>query len=534
MRQASYVLTLCLIVGFWSKYCAACPFCSAVSQTLTQEMDAADVSVIARLVKLPDDGLSGDGLSDDVPLDLDLDLDLNDPDSGSAEFEIVEVIRGQDAPAVGTKIKVVYFGTNEQKKTFLINGFAGDRLDWTTPLPLTLRGADYIRQLGTLPKEGPDRLAFFLNHLEDEDPLLAQDAYDEFGRAPYEEVIAVGDRMNRQQLIKWIEDEEVGPTRRRLYLTMLGICGQPEDIDFLESLLSYDYQRIRPGMAAGLAAFAQSGPVAGLPLLNEMVKADVRRKQQCLDALIAAYLKLQGPAGLPLIETRFLTNPAAEYTQVYAAMMALRFHGEESDEIPKERLLETVRLLLDNTDAADQVIPDLARWEDWTVMDKLVAKFEESEPNGWIRQPVIAYLLAASEQPPEIADRANVALTKLEKIDPKGVKMARNYMAFGLLARTRAKKKEPADEQVSPEENLPGAKKTTPGDQASGEKTIEVAAVSPEQEANLSAPPLATTTLVGPSRLMIIGGPLVAGVFFFCIFALLLRGTDVRSGDSNS
>ena len=34
-------------------------------------------------------------------------------------------------------------------------------------------------------QSGADRLAFFQEYLEHEDPLLAQDAYDEFARAPY-------------------------------------------------------------------------------------------------------------------------------------------------------------------------------------------------------------------------------------------------------------------------------------------------------------------------------------------------------------
>ncbi|MEM8944469.1 MAG: hypothetical protein AAGD11_04735 [Planctomycetota bacterium] len=526
MSRCRLLLVICLLATNLAVRADACPFCSAVSQTLTQEIEASDVSVVARLIKLPTDG----GLDAEAPLELDLD----DPDSGTAEFEVVEVIRGENAPAVGSVIKVVYFGGNEQKKNFLINGLTSTRLDWSTPLPLTDRGVDYIRSLSTLPKEGADRLAFFLNHLEDEDPLLAQDAYDEFGRSPYEVVIAVGDRMDRQQLIGWIEDPQVGPTRRRLYLTMLGICGQPEDIAILESLLLYDYQQLKPGLAASFATMAQAGPVAGVTVLSEMVKADVRRKQQCLDALIAAYLKLKGPSGLPLIEERFLTNPAAEYTHVYAAVMALRFHGEETDELPKDRLLETVRLVLDNPEIADQVIPDLARWEDWSVMDKLVNKFKTSEENAWIRQPVISYLLAASEQPPEISDRANAALAELEELDPKGVKQARSYMAFGLLARSRSKKdKKPQESGQSTAASKNAAAAIDPN--ANSESAAAPAQLAKNQpQETPSVLPVSAVSPPGPSRLVIIGGPLVAGLFLFCVFAILLRGTDLRSTSNES
>jgi len=550
--RLSLCLALCLallVCATWQAGAQGCPFCSAVSQTLSQEIAGADVAVIARLLKLPPEA---DLNSDDQSA-----WDVDDPNSGSAEFEVLKTVRGAEvgnlAPVQGSTIKVVYFGSSQinkqgQKKLFLISGLAGKQIDWSTPLPLTERGAEYIQAIITLPEKGAQRLSFFLDYLEDEDPLLAQDAYDEFGRAPYEVVTAVGDKIDRPQLIGWIEDSQIGPTRRRLYLTLLGICGKAEDVDFLESLLRYDYQPMKIGLAATLAVITQTGPALGVPVLSEMVKADVRRKQQCLDALIAAYLKLKGPAGLPLIERRFLTNPAAEYTHVYAAVMALRFHGEETDALPRQRLLQSVRLLLGNADIADQVIPDLARWEDWSVLDQLVTMFKDSDADAWVRQPVIAYLLAATEQPAETGKRAEAALAELEALDPQGVKRARSYMAFGLLARAGTKKKATAKKETETTEaaddllakNQPSknevvkdqivkdqvAKNIAPEQQA-----IETAGLTNEKS-TITTPLAVAEPTTGPSRVLIIGGPLIAGLFLFGIFALLLRGADVRSNDS--
>jgi len=567
MHFLKSVLICCtlLIGAFWPLGALACPFCSATSQTLSEEIAAADVAVIARLIKLPPElDPSGDG-----PASLNLD---NGPDSGLAEFEVLETVRGDDIrgaeAAKGSTIKVVYFGGDQQKKRFLISGIAGKRIDWSTPLPLTERGIEYIRALGKLPEQGPARLAFFLGHLEDEDPLLGQDAYDEFARAPYEVVIALRDRMDRLELLGWIEDSQIGPTRRRLYLTMLGICGQPADVEILESLINYDYQQMKPGIAAMLAIMGHAGPVVGVSVVNEMIRADVRRKQQCLDALIAAYLKLKGPAGLPLIERRFLTNPAAEYTHVYAAVMALRFHGEETDSLPRARLLESMRLLLNNTEIADQVIPDLARWDDWSILERLVTMFKDSEEDAWVRQPVISYLLAASEQPEDVGRRAKDALTELEKLDPQGVKRARSYMAFGLLARAGAKKKTPqpsdktAKDKVASENQDSGNQAagnqdtgnqdagsaasrvaTAAGKEADGSaavalakdnQTASIAAENPKELTSTPAIANENSTPPGPSRVMIIGGPLIAGLFLFGVFALLLRGADVRSSSNDS
>ena len=98
------------------------------------------------------------------------------------------------------------------------------------------RSENYIQQILKLPKSGADRLVFFQDYLEDEEEMLARDAYDEFARAPYDHVIAMKDRMNHAQLVAWIKDPDIPASRRRLYLTMLGVCGSAKDIPMLESV----------------------------------------------------------------------------------------------------------------------------------------------------------------------------------------------------------------------------------------------------------------------------------------------------------
>jgi hypothetical protein len=356
---------------------------------------------------------------------------------------------------------------------------------------------------------------------------LAQDAYDEFARAPYSEVIDLSDRMDRVQLMAWIEASQVGPTRRRLYLTMLGVCGQDEDVAKLETMLRYDFQQIKPALQAMVSVMGLNGSALGAPVASELVRADVRRRQQCLDALIAAYLKLKGPDGLPLIEQRFLANPDAEYTHVYATIMALRFHGEETDVLPRERLLDAMRLVLDNPDIADQVITDLSRWEDWSILDRLVAKFKDSQQDAWIRQPVISYLLTAAEQPGDVGQQATTALTELEELDPQGVKRARSYMAFGLFARSAEETTDPGQQNTtetaensanSENEELNEAKQTASSDPATAES---------------ESAPLASAVDV-PSRLTLISIPLIACLLLMGLFALLLCSADVRSSAEGS
>ena len=352
---------------------AACPFCSAVSLTLSEEIAANDVAVVARLIELPAHN------------------DPADPSGSTARFEIVDVLKGGDLLGTAKQMDVLYFGQEKKGTLFYIVGTEPPNFNWTTPVRLSERAVKYIRKLPELPEKGADRLAFFQEYFEDAEEMLARDAYDEFAKAPYSEVRELGGRMHHDRLIRFINDRDVPASRRRLYLTMLGVCGGADD----------------------------------LAMLEEMIHSEDRETKSALDAMIACYLTLNGPDGLPLIEELFLKNQDAEYTDTYAAIMALRFHGQESEIIPRERLTESMRYMLDRAELADLVIPDLARWEDWSVMDRLVDLFKNSdEQSSWVRVPVINYLRACPDP------KAKEQLEELAKLDPESMKRASSFFPF--------------------------------------------------------------------------------------------------------
>ena len=160
-------------------------------------------------------------------------------------------------------------------------------------------------------------------------------------------------------------------------------------------------------------------------MLEEMIQSKDRQTKGALDALVAAYLTLKGPDGMPLVEDLFLKNKDAEYTDTYATIMALRFHGTEEKIIPRERLLEGIRTMLDRPQLADLVIPDLARWEDWSVMDRLVELFKNADDeSSWVRVPVINYLRACP------LPKAKERIDELAKLDPETVKRANSFFPF--------------------------------------------------------------------------------------------------------
>ena len=87
--------------------------------------------------------------------------------------------------------------------------------------------------------------------------------------------------------------------------------------------------------------------------------------------------------------------------------------------MPRERLIEAMRHMLKRPKLADLIIPDLTRWQDWTVMNELVALFKQADDeSSWVRVPVVNYLRACPL--PEAQEK----LAELEKIDPDAVRRA--------------------------------------------------------------------------------------------------------------
>ena len=89
-------------------------------------------------------------------------------------------------------------------------------VNWTTPILISPKARDYLLHALQLPKEGPDRMAFFQDYLEDADEILARDAYDEFAKTPYAGVKDLKGRMKHDKLVAWIQDPKIAPSRRRL------------------------------------------------------------------------------------------------------------------------------------------------------------------------------------------------------------------------------------------------------------------------------------------------------------------------------
>jgi len=367
-RAFVFGLALVTTLAGFPRSAGACPFCSAVSQTIRQEMGVMDAVIIAESTA----------------------QSVRNEETGEVKMRVVRVLKGDELVKADSMVTVVYFGEVAAGRRFMLSGVDPPNIQWSA-LPLTAESEAYVLNVTKLPDDGLERLKFYQQFLQSEDSMLSRDAYDEFAITPYPIVQSLKPFMNHDQLVSWIQDPEMPADRKRLYLTMLGVCGTEADLPILESMLTSTQESARRG----------------------------------LDALLACYLILAGEDGLKLVDEQFLANKQAPYADTYAAIMAIRFHGTETDKIPRSALVKSLHHVLDRKDLADLVIPDLSRWGDWSQIDRLVQLFVEAETdNNWIRVPVVNYLRACPK--PE----AEAALEKLKQIDPESVRRASSFFSI--------------------------------------------------------------------------------------------------------
>lgn len=427
---------------------AACPFCSAVSLTFSEEIAKSDVVVLARLAPnrvASDDDAVREGMRD---------------------FEIVAVVKGEDRLKGVKSLQTVYFGEDDSSGTYLVMGIEPPLISWGAPILLSEAGVEYVKELPKLDgKPVEERLAYFLDFLETGDEMLTRDAYDEFAKTPFAEVRKLKDQLDREQLIAWVQDNEIPASRRRLYITLLGVVGDPQDKDLIEGML----------------------------------RSDDRQARLCLDALINCYLMLEGPDGLQLVDELFLANEQADYTDTYSAVVALRVHGQEVRTTPRERLVESFRLMLERPDLADLVIPDLARWEDWESTDRLVQLFEAADAaSNWVRVPVINFLQASPEP------RATDILARLKEIDPDAFERAQ---AFAPTDDATPAAGAPPAAESSEESAAPPAADVGAVENSPVPNRVEPSGPAPRMSAlAIAAPPVVLAGLTGLFWLVLRGG----------------------------
>lgn len=368
--------------------CFACPFCLAPSQTWAEMYSEADVVVWCRLIS------SDQGNQRTQPISVVEVVKVAKGKSFAAVKQIIEVplpifaevdstvlLKGcfQDISVAGMSDT---FATDSDGKTIetaaLKENGAFDRpsivpasavevtsksdsvgsktLVWDFAEPVSAKAFEYITTAPGLEKPSSDRLPFFLQHLEHEDDLIATDAWAEFANSRYEDIVAIKSQLPADKLKQWIVNAELSPERPGLYGMMLGLCGRQQDIPFLLKLIG-------PGEQTTVR-FGVEGLMGGLLVLSK-------------------------DEGLEFLVSSRLANPDAPTSEVFNAMSAVKYAWEyESGLFDKESLRASLRPLLKREEFQEIIVTDLARWEDWSVINELAELSTTTDQDGVIRSTI--------------------------------------------------------------------------------------------------------------------------------------------------
>lgn len=385
MRRVASALIAAAVAAALSRSAVSCPFCEAPSLTLSEQLNQADVSLLVQWVEAK-------------PADKDKGF------AGSTTYEIVEVVQNVgDVYHPGGRVQLDRERAARPGDLFILLGTKGTNVEWASPLAVSEASYQYIKQAPTQETPLSERLKYFVKFLEYPDAMVAGDAYGEFANAPYKDIVPIKDKFPRDDLRKWLTDPNTPKTRLGLYGLMLGLCGNEEDAQLLREIIEQPTQDYRLG----------------------------------IDGIMAGYLLIKGEEGLPLIEDGKLRNTDAAFSETYAGMQALRFLWTYAPErVPADRLRAAMRILLDRPDLADLVITDLARWEDWSVVDRLMQMYTEKDYSiPSIKRNIVRYFLVAErvkgenegDAPPESAVKAKEYLAKIKETDPKTYEAAKRF-----------------------------------------------------------------------------------------------------------
>jgi len=356
--------TAVLLVSLLGARVAACPFCKAVLPTFAERRAEASAMVLAE---------ARDGRT----------------------FQIVQVLAGRDKLGDSPAVEVA---ADDAPPEVALGGLAlllgtrgKDRWSWEV-IPVDETSSAYFVRMPDLKRPIAERLRYAARFLEHADPLVADDAFREFGRAPYDAVAGVADAFPFAAIRGWLVDPTVPSERKGFYGLALGLAADPA---------------------------VRSENVA---LLRRIATTEAGDFRSGFDGVLGGLLAAEGEAALDLIDARLLANPQAAEGDVRHAQAALQFYAQFGQAIAAERLNRSLRHLLDRPATAPAALADLTRRRDWSLAARAEKLFQASPGDDpALDRAVVGYLIVSPR-----AD-ARGALRRLRQAAARRVAEAEEY-----------------------------------------------------------------------------------------------------------
>lgn len=372
MRAAAAVI-VCGLVMSRGAVAVGCPFCGVVGESLAQRRDRA-----ARVAVAEADGAA-------------------EPDRAAGllrqPFLVRQMIRGE-TDGGGESRDVVARVPAAVEGTAIVFGDpteAAGRLSWSA-IAADEAVIGHVVAAPAVNEPAAERLAWFAKRLEHPDPVIAADAFTEFGLAAYEAVRAAAGAFDAERLRRWVRDAAGDQRRRGFY-----------------------------GLALGLvAATRPTEREAAVTVLRGAISAPADDFRAGFDGLVAGLLVAEGETGLAFLDERGLFRPEARPVDQRHVLSALRFAWESlADSIRRPVVAAATRRLLAAPVVAADAVIDLARYREWTAVDEVAALWGTvGRDDPLVRRAVAGYLTACP------APEAHRHLEAIRLADPERLQAA--------------------------------------------------------------------------------------------------------------
>lgn len=334
-----YSLRLALLLFFvFANTAMACFVCVVPYQSLLDKVEGSEQVVLARSA-----------------------------DSAQSEWQIVRILKGQRDSKIEISDAIQETDQGTLGELQLLRR-PTDNDSWTNEgaidrqLLRFLSGAVALsssKSASSSIRQQSQTLRYFLPYLENQDPQIADSAYNKLARAPYEVIRDLGKDFEPDQLLAWINDQQIPSQRRSLYITLLGFCGHEPESILLKEWIDWRWEH------------GNSGD---------------------LTVLLAAHAELNGEETIRFIEQSYLKDQNRKLDEIIAAVDAIRLHGQAQGDIPRSRVLESFRVLLRARPALSElIIDDCARWEEWSFAPKFM-ELHAGGQQAWNNTLIMRYL----------------------------------------------------------------------------------------------------------------------------------------------